>query len=127
MGSYTASGPPDIQDQADKLLLQASEIGLSVLIWASAFWKEGKEKVAKVMEERSEYLFFPPFLAFLKSLIFYFLIKARSSAKRKEHLLQRNEEFEEILEDDGDSQWEDEDSTMGWDNLFITVDSDSEE
>ena len=43
----------DIQDQADKLLSQASEIGLSVLSRASAFWKEGKEKVVKVMEERS--------------------------------------------------------------------------
>ena len=43
----------DIQDHADKLLLQASEIGLSVLSRASAFWKEGKEKVVKVMEERS--------------------------------------------------------------------------
>ena len=42
----------DIQDQADKLLSQASEIGLSLLSRASAFWKEGKEKV-KVMEDRS--------------------------------------------------------------------------
>ena len=49
-GSTTAT---DIQDQADKLLLQASEIGLSVLSRASAFWKEGKEKVVKVIEERS--------------------------------------------------------------------------
>ena len=48
-GSTTAA---DIQDQADKLLLQASEIGLSMLSRASAFWKEGKEKVAKVMEDR---------------------------------------------------------------------------
>jgi hypothetical protein len=54
--SSTRSGPTtaaDIQDQADKLLSQASEIGLSVLSRASAFWKEGKEKVVKVMEERS--------------------------------------------------------------------------
>ena len=52
----TRTGPTnaaDIQDQADKLLSQASEIGLSVLSRASAFWKEGKEKVVKVMEERS--------------------------------------------------------------------------
>ena len=49
-GSRTAA---DIQEQADKLLSQASEIGLSVLSRASAFWKEGKEKVVKVMEERS--------------------------------------------------------------------------
>ena len=54
--SSTRTGPTtgaDIHDQADKLLLQASEIGLSVLSRASAFWKEGKEKVVKVMEERS--------------------------------------------------------------------------
>jgi hypothetical protein len=54
--SSTRAGPTtaaDIQDHADKLLLQASEIGLSVLSRASAFWKEGKEKVVKVMEERS--------------------------------------------------------------------------
>ena len=54
--SSTRAGPTtasDIQDQADKLLSQASEIGLSVLSRASAFWKEGKEKVVKVMEERS--------------------------------------------------------------------------
>ena len=54
--SSTRAGPTtaaDIQDHADKLLLQASEIGMSVLSRASAFWKEGKEKVVKVMEERS--------------------------------------------------------------------------
>ena len=54
--SSTKAGPTtaaDIQDQADKLLSQASEIGLSVLSRASAFWKEGKEKVVKVMEERN--------------------------------------------------------------------------
>ena len=54
--TYTGSGSTtaaDIQDQADKFLLQASEIGLSVLSRASAFWKEGKEKVVKVMEERA--------------------------------------------------------------------------
>jgi len=47
----TSTTTTDIQDQADKLLLQASEIGLSVLSRASAFWKEGKEKVVKVMME----------------------------------------------------------------------------
>ena len=54
--SSTRAGPTtaaDIQDQADKLLSQASEIGLSVLSRASAFWKEGKGRVVKVMEERS--------------------------------------------------------------------------
>ncbi|TFK24265.1 hypothetical protein FA15DRAFT_669704 [Coprinopsis marcescibilis] len=45
--------PNNIQDQADKLLAQASEIGLSVLSKASLFWKEGKEKVQKVYVEAS--------------------------------------------------------------------------
>ena len=53
MAAPTTAAASDIQDQADKLLSQASEIGLSVLSRASAFWKEGKEKVVKVMEERS--------------------------------------------------------------------------
>ena len=43
----------DVQEHADRLLSQASEIGLSVLSKASAFWKEGKERVVKVYEERS--------------------------------------------------------------------------
>ena len=43
----------EIQEHADKLLAQASEIGLSVFSKASAFWKEGKEKVVKAYEERS--------------------------------------------------------------------------
>ena len=47
-GSRPPSPPPHIL-----LLSQASEIGLSVLTRASAFWKEGKEKVVKVIEERS--------------------------------------------------------------------------
>ncbi|KAF8956360.1 hypothetical protein BDZ97DRAFT_1852061 [Flammula alnicola] len=51
----TSSGAvvSDIQEHADKLLLQASEIGLSVFSKASAFWKEGKEKVVKAYEERA--------------------------------------------------------------------------
>jgi len=43
----------DMQEQADKLLSQASEIGLSVLSKASAFWKGKKEQVVKVYEERA--------------------------------------------------------------------------
>lgn len=43
----------DMQEHADKLLSQASEIGLSVLSKASAFWKENKERVVKVYEERA--------------------------------------------------------------------------
>ncbi|OCB84440.1 hypothetical protein A7U60_g8426 [Sanghuangporus baumii] len=42
----------DIQDRADKLLAQASEIGLTVFSRANALWKDGKEKMQKVYEER---------------------------------------------------------------------------
>ncbi|EAU92449.2 UBA domain-containing protein 7 [Coprinopsis cinerea okayama7 len=38
---------------AEKLIAQASEIGLSVLSKASLFWKEGKEKVQKAYVEAS--------------------------------------------------------------------------
>jgi hypothetical protein len=41
-----------IQEQADKLLAQASEIGLSVLSRANAFWREGKERARGIYEER---------------------------------------------------------------------------
>ena len=43
----------NLQEQADKLLAQASEIGLSVFNRANAFWREGKEKVQKAYEERA--------------------------------------------------------------------------
>ncbi|KAG6830423.1 hypothetical protein H0H87_008171 [Tephrocybe sp. NHM501043] len=43
----------DIREQADKLLAQASEIGLSVFSKASSFWKEGKERVQKAYVERA--------------------------------------------------------------------------
>ncbi len=33
------------------------------------------------------------------------------------------EEFDKVLEDDGDPEWEDEEPMKGWDELFITVDS----
>ncbi|KDR78742.1 hypothetical protein GALMADRAFT_137751 [Galerina marginata CBS 339.88] len=53
-GEGSGSGSvTDIQEQADKLLAQASEIGLTVFSKASAFWKGGKEKVVKAYEERS--------------------------------------------------------------------------
>lgn len=45
--------PGDLQERADKLISQASEIGLSVFSRANAFWKEGKERVQKVYEERA--------------------------------------------------------------------------
>ncbi|KAF8507308.1 hypothetical protein BU17DRAFT_57572 [Hysterangium stoloniferum] len=41
-----------LQDHADKLLAQASSIGLSMFSKANALWKEGKEKVAKAYDEQ---------------------------------------------------------------------------
>ena len=46
------AGPSNIQDQADKLLAQASEIGLNVFTRANALWSQGKEKVQKAYVER---------------------------------------------------------------------------
>lgn len=43
----------DVQEHADRLISQASEISQSVWSKASSFWKEGKEKVAKAYEERT--------------------------------------------------------------------------
>jgi hypothetical protein len=40
--------------QAEKLLSQASEIGLSVFNRANAFWNQSKEKVQKAYEERAK-------------------------------------------------------------------------
>ena len=45
-------GPSNIQDQADKLLAQASEIGMNVFSKANALWSQGKEKVQKAYVER---------------------------------------------------------------------------
>ncbi|KAK0243425.1 hypothetical protein EDD85DRAFT_327190 [Armillaria nabsnona] len=42
----------NIQEQADKLLAQASELGLSFFNKANAAWKEGRERVQKVYAER---------------------------------------------------------------------------
>ncbi|KAI0940300.1 hypothetical protein AcV5_001446 [Taiwanofungus camphoratus] len=42
-----------LQEQADKFLAQASEIGLSMFNRANALWKEGKEKVQRAYEERA--------------------------------------------------------------------------
>lgn len=44
------TGPSNIQ--ADKLLAQASEIGLNMFTRANALWSQGKEKVQKAYEER---------------------------------------------------------------------------
>ncbi|PPQ68834.1 hypothetical protein CVT25_008882 [Psilocybe cyanescens] len=50
--SHSTLATDNIQEQADKLLAQASEIGRGVFSKASAFWKEGKERVVKAYEER---------------------------------------------------------------------------
>ncbi|KAF8585436.1 hypothetical protein K439DRAFT_1410089 [Ramaria rubella] len=41
-----------LQEHADKLLTQASTIGLTMFSKANAFWKEGREKVIKAYEEQ---------------------------------------------------------------------------
>ncbi|KAJ3818538.1 hypothetical protein F5880DRAFT_1599364 [Lentinula raphanica] len=46
------SSPESGGIQADKILAQASEIGFSLFNRANAAWKEGKERVQKVYEER---------------------------------------------------------------------------
>ncbi|CCM00469.1 uncharacterized protein FIBRA_02502 [Fibroporia radiculosa] len=51
--SPTGETQRNLQEQADKLIAQASEIGLTMFTRANAFWKEGKEKVQRVYEERS--------------------------------------------------------------------------
>lgn len=44
---------PDLNVQAEKILAQASEIGISVFNRANAFWKESKEKAQRIYEERA--------------------------------------------------------------------------
>lgn len=54
--SLQGDGDPretNLQEQADKLISQASEIGISMLNKASIFWREGKERMQKVYEERA--------------------------------------------------------------------------
>ena len=45
-------GSSSVQEQADKLLAQASEIGMNVFSKANALWSQGKGKVQKAYEER---------------------------------------------------------------------------
>ena len=52
-GDTPSEGPSNIQGQADKILAQASEIGLNVFSKANALWSQGKERVQKVYEERA--------------------------------------------------------------------------
>ncbi len=48
-----SSSEANYQQQADKIITQASEIGSQLFQRANAFWKEGKSKVQKVYEERA--------------------------------------------------------------------------
>ncbi|TFY75106.1 hypothetical protein EWM64_g8906, partial [Hericium alpestre] len=49
----TARQELDLQQQADRLLAQASEIGLSMFNKANAFWSQGKERAQRLYEERA--------------------------------------------------------------------------
>ncbi|KAH9854938.1 hypothetical protein C2E23DRAFT_774759 [Lenzites betulinus] len=49
----SAEAQKNLQEQADKLIAQASEVGLNLFNRANAFWKEGKERVQRVYEERA--------------------------------------------------------------------------
>ncbi|KAH9077009.1 hypothetical protein EDB83DRAFT_2347748 [Lactarius deliciosus] len=51
--SPLSSSEANYQQQADKLIAQASEIGSRVFQRANAFWKEGKSRVAKAYEDRA--------------------------------------------------------------------------
>ncbi|KAG1727805.1 hypothetical protein EDB19DRAFT_174280 [Suillus lakei] len=44
---------PDLNVQAEKIIAQASEIGINVFNRANAFWKESKEKAQRIYEERA--------------------------------------------------------------------------
>ena len=48
-----SSSDSNYQQQADKIITQASEIGSHLFQRANAFWKEGKSRVQKVYEERA--------------------------------------------------------------------------
>ncbi|KAF8166695.1 hypothetical protein BJ912DRAFT_1002335 [Pholiota molesta] len=52
-GALSTPSVAELQEHADKLLAQASEIGLSVFSKASAMWGKGREKVVKAYEERA--------------------------------------------------------------------------
>ncbi len=49
----SAAEARQLQEHADKLIAQASEIGLSVFNRANALWNVGKEKVQRAYEERA--------------------------------------------------------------------------
>ncbi len=47
-----SQGESNLQDQADKIMQQASQIGLSFFNKANAAWREGKDRVQKAYAER---------------------------------------------------------------------------
>ena len=49
----SSSSEANYQQQADKIITQASEIGTQLFYRANAFWKEGKSKVQKAYEDRA--------------------------------------------------------------------------
>ena len=49
----SSSSETNYQQQADKIITQASEIGTQLFYRANAFWKEGKSKVQKAYEDRA--------------------------------------------------------------------------
>ncbi|KAH9179527.1 hypothetical protein EDB89DRAFT_2062591 [Lactarius sanguifluus] len=51
--SPLSSSESNYQQQADKLIAHASEIGSRVFQRANAFWKEGKSRVAKAYDDRA--------------------------------------------------------------------------
>ncbi|KAF9516794.1 hypothetical protein BS47DRAFT_1314950 [Hydnum rufescens UP504] len=51
-GSSTALSPAQLKEQADKVLLHASEIGMNVFNRANAFWSQGKAQLQKVYDDR---------------------------------------------------------------------------
>lgn len=44
---------PNLQEQADRILASATEIGAGLFSKANAFWNQGKERVQRVYEERA--------------------------------------------------------------------------
>jgi tetratricopeptide (TPR) repeat protein len=50
----TGSSTPELGEQADRILAQASEMGQSVLSKATSFWNTGKEKALRAYEEQQK-------------------------------------------------------------------------
>jgi hypothetical protein len=54
LGMHHPPQQQPFQDEADRLLAQASKIGLSMFNEANVFWNVGKEKVLKVYAEQAK-------------------------------------------------------------------------